>query len=87
MEEIPPNTQEQVSQRLSTERHEVTGESSNHTGKVQQREVTKESPPDHKSDQEDEKDKESLSEVNQKADQMIHQRIPRNNESSNWPIA
>ena len=41
-----------------------------HTGKVWQREVTKESPPDHKSDQEDEEDKESSSEVNQKADQM-----------------
>ena len=36
MEEIPPNTWEQVPQRLSTERHEVTGESSNRTGKVWQ---------------------------------------------------
>ena len=36
MEEIPPNTQEQVLQHLSTERCEVTGESSNCTGKVQQ---------------------------------------------------
>ena len=27
MEEIPPNTREQILQRLSTERHEVTGES------------------------------------------------------------
>ena len=36
MEEIPPNTQEQVLRCLSTERHEVTGESSNHTGKVWQ---------------------------------------------------
>ena len=68
MEEIPPNTQEQVSQCLSTERCEVTGEPSNHTGKVQQWEVTKESPPDHESDQEDSEDEESLSEVNQKAD-------------------
>ena len=34
MEEIPPNTQEQVPQRLSTERHEMTGESSNHTGNI-----------------------------------------------------
>ena len=36
MEEIPPNTWEQVLQCLSTERCEVTGESSNCTGKVQQ---------------------------------------------------
>ena len=36
MEEIPPNTWEQVPQHPSTERCEVTGESSNHTGKVQQ---------------------------------------------------
>ena len=36
VEEIPPNTWEQAPQCLSTERHEVTGESSNHTGKVQQ---------------------------------------------------
>ena len=33
VEEIPPNTWEQVPQCLSTERHEMTGESSNHTGK------------------------------------------------------
>ena len=64
MEEIPPNTQEQVPQRLSTERHEMTGESSNCTGKVQPREVTKQSPPDHESDQEESEDKESSSEVN-----------------------
>ena len=36
VEEIPPNTQEQVLQCLSTERHEMTGESSKHTVKVQQ---------------------------------------------------
>ena len=36
VEEIPLNTREQVLQCLSTERHEVTGEPSNHTGKVQQ---------------------------------------------------
>ena len=64
VEEIPPNTWEQVLQLLSTERHEATGESSNHTGKEQLREVTKQSPPDHKSDQEDTEDEESLSEVN-----------------------
>ena len=32
--------------------------------------MTKESPPDHESDQEDKEDKESLSEVNRKTDQM-----------------
>ena len=42
----------------------MTGESSNCPGKVWQQEVTKESPPDHKSDQEDSEDEESLSEVN-----------------------
>ena len=36
VEEIPPNTWEQVLQCLSTERHEMTGESSNHTVKVWQ---------------------------------------------------
>ena len=36
VEETPPNTWEQVPQCLSTERCEVTGESSNHTGKVWQ---------------------------------------------------
>ena len=36
VEEIPLNTWEQAPRHLSTERHEVTGESSNHTGKVQQ---------------------------------------------------
>ena len=34
VEEIPPNTWEQVPQRLSTERSEMTGESSNCTGKI-----------------------------------------------------
>ena len=36
VEEIPPNTWEQVLRCLSTERHEVTRELNNHTGKVQQ---------------------------------------------------
>ena len=36
VEEIPPNTQEQVPQCLSTERREITGESSNCTVKVWQ---------------------------------------------------
>ena len=68
MEEIPPNTWEQLLQRLSPERCEATGESSNHTGRVQQQEVTNESPPDQASDQEDEEDEENSSEVNCKAD-------------------
>ena len=48
----------------------MTEESSNCTGRVWQREVTNESPPDHASDQEDKEGKENLSEVNHKADQM-----------------
>ena len=36
IEEIPPSTWEQVPRRLSPERHEVTGESSSHTGRVWQ---------------------------------------------------
>ena len=47
VEEIPPNTQEQVPRHLSTERREMTGESSNRTVKVRQREVMKKPPPDH----------------------------------------
>ena len=51
VEEIPPNIWEQAPQCLSTGRCEVTGESSNNcAGKVWQREVTNESPPDHASD-------------------------------------
>ena len=49
---------------------EMTGESSNCTGKVRQHEVTNKSPPDHASDQEDEEDEENSSEVNRKADRM-----------------
>ena len=70
MEEIPPNTWEQVLRCLSTERHEMTGESSNHTGKVWPQEVPKQPPLDHKSDQEELEDKESSSEVNQRANRM-----------------
>ena len=70
MEEIPPSTQEQVPRCLSLERHEVTGESSSHTGRVWQQEVTNESPTDHASDQENEEDEDNLSEVNRKADQV-----------------
>ena len=36
VEEIPPNTWEQVPRYLSTERHEMTGELSKHTGEVRQ---------------------------------------------------
>ena len=45
----------------------MTGESSNHTGRVWQQEVTNESPTDHASDQEDE-DEDNSSEVNRKDD-------------------
>ena len=48
----------------------MTGESSSHTGRVQQQEVTNESPTDHASDQENEEDEDNLSEVNHKDDQM-----------------
>ena len=68
MEEIPPNTWEQVLRRLSPERCEVTGESSNRTGRVRQPEVTNESPTDHASDQENEEDEDNSSEVNRKDD-------------------
>ena len=70
MEEIPPNIWEQVPQFLSVERHEVTGELSKCTGEVCQREVAKQPPPDHKSDQEELEDEESSSEVNRRADRM-----------------
>ena len=46
----------------------MTGESSNCTGRVQQQEVTNESPTDHTSDQENDKDEDNLSEVNRKDD-------------------
>ena len=70
MEEIPPSTWEQVPQHLSPERREVTGESSSRTGRVQQQEVTNESPTDHASDQENEEDEDNLSEVNCKDDRV-----------------
>ena len=66
MEEIPPSTWEQVPQCLSTERREVTGESSSRTGRVRQQEVTNESPTDHASDQDNDED--NSSEVNHKDD-------------------
>ena len=70
MEEIPPSTWEQVPQRLSTERHEVTGESSSRTGRVWQQEVTNKPPTDHASGQENEEDEDNSSEVNCKDDQV-----------------
>ena len=69
VEEIPPNTWEQILQCLSTERHEMTGESSNCTGKVWPR-CDKTVTPRSRSDQEDEEDEENSSEVSQRADQM-----------------
>ena len=66
MEEIPPSTWEQVPQCLSTERREVTGESSSHTGRVWQQEVTNESPTDHANNQDNNED--NSSEVNCKDD-------------------
>ena len=70
MEEIPPSIQEQVPRCPSPERREVTGESSGHTGRVQQQEVTNKSPTDHASDQENEEDEDNSSEVNHKDDQV-----------------
>ena len=46
----------------------MTGESSSHTGRVRQQEVTNESPTDHASDQDNEED--NSSEVNRKDDQV-----------------
>ena len=66
MEEIPPSTWEQVPRCLSPERREVTGKSSSRTGRVQQQEVTNESPTDHASDQDN--DENNSSEVNHKDD-------------------
>ena len=48
----------------------MTGESSSHTGRVRQQEVTIESPTDHASDQENEEDEDNSSEVNRKDDQV-----------------
>ena len=68
MEEISLSTREQVPRCLSTERHEVTGESSSCTGRVWQQEVTNEPPTDHASDQDNDED--NSSEVNRKDDQV-----------------
>ena len=46
----------------------MTGESSSHTGRVRQQEVTNESPTDHASDQDNDED--NSSEVNRKDDQV-----------------
>ena len=48
----------------------MTGESSSHTGRVWQQEVTNESPTPHTSDQENEEDEDNSSEVNHKDDQV-----------------
>ena len=68
MEEIPLSTREQVPQHLSTERREVTGESSSRTERVWQQEVTNKSPADHASDQDNDED--NSSEVNRKDDRV-----------------
>ena len=68
IEEIPPSTQEQVPRCLLPERCEVTGESSSHTGRVWQQEVTNKSPTDHASDQDNDED--NSSEVNRKDDRV-----------------
>ena len=46
----------------------MTGESSSHTGRVRQQEVTNESPTDHASDQDNDEDNSSL--VNRKDDRV-----------------
>ena len=53
---------------MSPERREVTGESSSHTGRVRQQEVTNNSPTDHESDQDNDED--NSSEVNRKDDRV-----------------
>ena len=68
MDEIPLSAQEQVPRHLSTERCEVTGESSSHTERVWQQEVTNKSPTDHASDQDNDED--NSSEVNCKDDRV-----------------
>ena len=59
VEEIPPNTQEQVPRHLSMERREATGASSKHTGEVRWQEAVKHPPPDYESDQDELEDEES----------------------------
>ena len=48
----------------------MTGGSNNCTGNICQQEAAEEPPQDHTSDQEESEDKESLSEVNQRADTL-----------------
>ena len=48
----------------------MTGETSSHTGRVRQQEVTNKPPTDHASDQENEEDEDNSSEVNCKDDQV-----------------
>ena len=68
VEEIPPNTQEQVPWHLSMERHGMTGELSKCTGEIRQQEAAEQPPLDHESDQGKPKYKEDLVETNQRAD-------------------
>ena len=68
MEEIPLSAWEQVPRCLSTERREVTGETSSHTGRVRQQEVMNEPPTDHTSAQDNDED--NSSEVNCKDDRV-----------------
>ena len=61
MEKLPLNTRDQTPRHLSTERS---------TEKVLKQEAVNEPPLDHKSDQEESKDKESSSEFSQRADRL-----------------
>ena len=70
VEEIPPNTWEQVPQHLLMERCKATGESSKCTGEVHQQEVAEQPPLDHESDQDIPKYEEDSAEVNQRADRL-----------------
>ena len=58
VEEISPNTWEQVPQCLSMERCKMTGETSKCTGEVCQQEAAEQPPLDHESDQDEPKYKE-----------------------------
>ena len=63
VEEIPPNTREQIPRHLSTERCELTGMSGKCTEGVQQQEAANKPPQDHENDQEESDDEENLSEA------------------------
>ena len=61
VEEIPPNTWEQVLRHLSMERHETTGESNKCTGEICQQVAAEQPPLDHQGEH---KYKEDLVEAN-----------------------